>query len=185
MQIPFVPAANFTPAKSRGIDVIVIHTMEAPESVNTAENVAKYFQRKSVRASAHYCIDSNSVVQCVRDRDVAWGAPGANHNGLHLEHAGYAKQGSAQWSDPYSTAMLKLSARLAARLCNAHRIPVRWLTPGLLKQGLRGFTSHHNVSLAFRKSTHTDPGPNFPHALYLKLVQTELSRLVQATPRPT
>ena len=73
------------------IDLLVIHTMEAPEKPDTAENVAKWFAGSTApQASAHYCIDADSIVQCVQDRDVAWHAPGANHNGLGFEHAGTA-----------------------------------------------------------------------------------------------
>jgi hypothetical protein len=40
-----------------------------------------------------------------------------------------------------------------------------------LKAGKRGVTTHNNVSLAFKKSTHTDPGPNFPMSHYMDLVR--------------
>ena len=85
--IPFVQARNFTKGRSNKIDVLVIHTMETPENHDTAESVSNWFAGSSApRASAHYCIDDNSIVQCVHDADVAWHAPGANHNGLGFEH---------------------------------------------------------------------------------------------------
>ena len=81
--IPFVQARNYTRGRSNPIDVIVIHTMESPEKPDTAESVAAWFAAATApQASAHYCIDANSIVECVRDTDVAWHAPGANHNGL-------------------------------------------------------------------------------------------------------
>ncbi len=169
----FIKAANFTPSNGRDIMRIVLHSMEAPEKGETAENVARYFQRPEVRASAHYNIDNNSVVQSVLDKDVAWGAPGANRNSLHIEHAGYARQSEAEWTDPYSLSMLDLSARLCAELCEKYNIPPVWLTPADLKAGRRGITSHHNCSLAFGGS-HTDPGVGFPLKRYLALVQSLL-----------
>src|SRR3982750_3889302 len=91
--IPFVQARNFTRGRSNHIDVLVIHTMESPEKPDTAESVANWFAGSTApQASAHYCIDANSVVQCVQDGDVAWHAPGANHNGIGFEHAGRAAQ---------------------------------------------------------------------------------------------
>ena len=49
-----------------------------------------------------------------------------------------------------------------------------WLYPPDLRSGRRGITSHANVSLAFRRSDHMDPGPNFPVERYLRLVGREL-----------
>ena len=89
----FVQARNYTRGRSNAIDVLVIHTMESPEKPDTAESVANWFGGATApEASAHYCIDSDSIVQCVHDEDVAWHAPGANHNGLGFEHAGRAAQ---------------------------------------------------------------------------------------------
>ena len=171
----FIQARNYTRTSGRAIDVIVIHTMEAPEKPDTAENIARWFAGPTApRASAHYCIDNNSIVQGVRDQDVAWAAPGCNHNGLQLEHAGYARQRPRDWQDEYSKAMLRLSAGLSSRLCRKHSIPVRWLSAADLKAGRRGITSHANVSAAFRKSSHWDPGAGFPVTDYLRMVKENL-----------
>lgn len=175
MSIPFIQARNFTSTGSagRGVDLVVIHDMEAPEVPGTALNVAQWFAGPTApNASAHYCVDDQAVVQCVKDTDVAWHAPGANANGIGIEHAGYARQTSAEWDDPYSRAMLVNSARLAAALCVTHKIPPVWLSPADLLAGKRGITSHANVSAAWRKSNHTDPGPGFPSARYIELVRS-------------
>jgi N-acetyl-anhydromuramyl-L-alanine amidase AmpD len=173
----FIQARNYTrgPRRNR-IDLIVIHDMEAPEKGTTAEAVARYFQ-SNVQASAHYCIDSNSIVQCVRDSDIAWHAPGANHNGIGLEHAGYARQTRHEWFDAYSTKMLLLSAKLTARLCKKYGIPVRFVSPPGLMNEERGITTHRAVSAAFRRSSHTDPGTAFPMEWYLIQVRRELRAL--------
>lgn len=173
MQIPFIQSKNYTPTSGRKIDLIVIHDMEAPEAKDTAENVAKWFAGANApEASCHYCIDADSIVQCVKDKDVAWHAPHANHNGLGLEHAGYARQTPGQWDDLYSKAMLARSAALTAALCGRYGIPVKYLNASRLKAGERGITTHAQVSLAFPvPSAHTDPGPNFPMVDYIALVQ--------------
>ena len=153
MTYPFIQARNFTATAGRSIDVLVIHTMEAPETATTAENVAHWFGGGTApQASAHYCIDSDSIVQCVHDHDVAWHAPGANSDGLGFEHAGFASQARSDWNDAYSTAMLERSAELVAAKCKEHQIPVVWLSPADLRAGKRGITGHNNVSDAFRLS---------------------------------
>ena len=173
--IPFVQARNFTRGRTNAIDVLVIHTMESPEKPDTAESVANWFAGSTApEASAHYCIDANSVVQCVQDGDVASHAPGANHNGLGFEHAGRAAQTTADWSDEYSKAMLEQSAQLVAQKCAEHHIPVVWLRPADLCAGKRGITGHVDVSNAFRRSDHHDPGTSFPIEAYLALVKTHM-----------
>lgn len=175
LTIPFVQARNFTRGRSNAIDVLVIHTMESPEKPDTAESVANWFAGSTApQASAHYCIDENSIVQCVQDNDVAWHAPGANHNGLGFEHAGRAAQGPRDWSDAYSTKMFELSAELAATKCKEHDIPVTWLQPADLLAGKRGITGHVQVSQAFKRSDHHDPGGDFPVQAYLALVREHL-----------
>lgn len=178
-KLPFVQAKNYRQGrrnpltgKACGVDLIILHTMENPEKPDGAENVAAWFAGKyAPQASAHYCLDCDSVVQCVKDSDTAWAAPGANHNGIQLEHAGRANQTSEQWSDAYSEAMLRLSANLVAELCRTHNVPLQWVSSAGLKNGERGLTTHVSVSEAFRKSDHTDPGPNFPFDRYLEMVK--------------
>ncbi len=86
--VQFIQAANFTPVRSRLIDLISLHSIQAPQKGSTAESTARYFANPSTRVSAHNCFDQDSQVKCVRNNDVAWAAPGANHNGLHYELAG-------------------------------------------------------------------------------------------------
>jgi len=175
LTIPFVQARNFTKGRSNAIDVLVIHTMESPEKPDTAESVANWFAGSTApQASAHYCIDENSVVQCVHDGDVAWHAPGANHNGLGFEHAGRAAQGAGEWDDEYSTKMLELSAELVAQKCEEYHIPVVWLQPADLRAGKRGITGHVQVSDAFKRSDHRDPGTSFPVQRYLASVREHM-----------
>lgn len=180
MDYPFVESPHVTRTGGRQIDLLVIHTMEADEKGETAENVAQWFRNPRSKVSAHYCVDANSIVQCVRDQDVGWHAPGANHNGIGIEHAGRAKQTGRDWSDAYSTAMLERSAALAAELCRTYRIPVAWLYPADLRAGKRGITPHKAVSDAFKRSSHWDPGTGFPFETYLALVRAKL----RAAPAP-
>ena len=155
----------------RDSDLIVVHTMEAVEKPDTAERVAAWFAGPSApMASAHYCVDADSVIQCVRESDVAFHAPGVNHRSIGVEHAGYASQSAEDWADPYSLTMLRRSAELVASICRRHGIPVRLLDEAALTRHEAGITTHAAVSRAFRRSTHTDPGKNFPLAEYLTMV---------------
>lgn len=182
--IPFVPTKNFTPATGRKVDLVVIHDMEYPEREAAAESVARYFATTSRQVSSHYCIDANSIVQCVKLKDVAWCAPGANHDGIHLEHAGYARQSAAEWRDPYSQAMLELSAELTAHLCDWYGLPIRFLDAAELKRGRRGITTHAAVSEAFKGSSHWDPGPHFPMEWYLGRVKAQSGKKPRPNDKP-
>jgi N-acetyl-anhydromuramyl-L-alanine amidase AmpD len=174
----FIQAKNCGPARPGvTVNLVVVHTMEAPEKPHTARGVAQWFASAvAPQASAHYCIDSDETIQCVKEDVVAWAAPGANRDGIHLEHAGYARQSAVDWSDLYSTRMLERSAALAAELVTRHNIPiVRLDGESLRTPGVRGFCGHVDVTNGRNGGHgHTDPGVSFPWDRYLALVQTML-----------
>lgn len=167
-----IQARHYTPTSGRQIDLVVLHDMEAPEKPTTAENVARWFAGENApRASAHWCHDNDSSVRCVEDRDVAWHAPGANHNGLGHELAGYARQSRAEWLDGFSSAMLERQvAPQVRRDCDRYGIPRRFVGPADLVRGVRGITIHRYVSEAFHRSTHWDTGYHFPEGEFLEMV---------------
>ena len=151
--------------------------MEMAERPTSAEDCAHFFATTTNEASAHYCVDENSVVQCVKDSDVAWHAPGADHNGIGIEHAGFAKQTHDEWvGDKASLGLLDTSAGLVAVKCKRYGIPVKWLWVADLKHGQRGITSHANVSKAFGLSTHCGSGPAFPVGKYLQMVKAHMAK---------
>jgi hypothetical protein len=99
----------------------------------------------------------------VYDDDVAYGAPKANHNGLQLEMAGYARQSEAEWLDPYSLAMIEgPAAEWVAEKSDRYGIPLVYVDAAGLLRGERGVTTHWQTTLAWHASTHTDPGVWFP-----------------------
>ena len=168
LMVKDVMSPNMHQVTSRKVDLLVVHTMEAPEKGETAEQIAAFFARPLTKASAHYCLDNNSIVRCVNERNVAWAAPGANHDGVQLEHAGYARQTEADWADSYSRSMMLRSAELASDIVRRHQIPVRFILAPGLAAGLRGVTTHNEVSRAFGLSHHWDPGFSFPMEQYLR-----------------
>ena len=156
-------ARNYTKGRTHRPRLIVVHTMESPEGTRTARSIAEWFAGPNApKASAHVCVDATETITCVYDGDTAWAAPGANADGLQIEHAGRAGQSAAQWADDYSQAVLARSARVAAGWCAAYGIPVRRLTDAQLAAGAPGIVGHDQVSRVYKRSTHWDPGPHFP-----------------------
>jgi N-acetyl-anhydromuramyl-L-alanine amidase AmpD len=172
---PFIKARWFKDVvnQKREVRVIVIHTMEAREKDNTAEIIAKDFQDRpaSNKGSAHLCIDNNSIVQCVLDNDVAFAAPGANHNGIQLELAGFARQTRDDWFDEYSKAVLENAANAAAQYCLKYDLPRKHLTNSELRDGSEGIIGHVQATEVFNLSDHTDPGNGFPWSHFIDRVE--------------
>lgn len=171
----FVKAKNYTTADRTKIDLVVIHTAECGETPNAAENVAAYFAgAQAPKASAHYTVDVDSIVQSVEEKDIAWHAGPVNGYSIGIEHAGYAKQTDADWADPYSQEMLRRSAELVADICWRYQIPVRRVSVDDLKAGgtkRRGLCGHIDVTNALTGGKgHWDPGPKFPWGTYLERV---------------
>lgn len=174
----FTTRTNLTTRRhlgSKSRDIIGIHTMEAPERSQTAENVANYF--KSVNASAHWCVDDNSRVRVVNDNDTAWTLPGANSRSLNIELAGYAKQKPADWQDEYSIDMLEIAAVCAAEWCIKYDIPVRRLSSEQIRNGSKGFAGHVDVNVVYKQSSHWDPGPSFPWNYFLDRVRAQIAEI--------
>jgi N-acetyl-anhydromuramyl-L-alanine amidase AmpD len=175
---PFVESPNVTRTNGRAIGLVVMHTMEIAERPDAAEICARWFRTKVSEVSAHYCVDADSVIQCVEEKDIAWHARGGNTGSIGIELAGFASQTARDWKDPYSSAVLTRASSLVADVCRRRRIPVRWLVADDLRAGRRGLTGHGEVSRAFRRSDHWDPGDGFPVEAFLDSV-----RKVQQTQR--
>ena len=143
MPYRFVESPNKTETSGRTFDVVVMHTMEIAERPDAAMICARWFATSVSKVSAHYCVDAQTVVQCVREKDVAWHARGG------MGHASV----------------------LVADGCRRRRVPTRWLTADDLLAGRRGITGHAEVSRAYRKSDHWDPGPGFPVVSFLDRVR--------------
>lgn len=152
--------------------LIVVHCTVSPEQGTGAEAVANYFRTVSRPASTHLISDSNSTVRCVADEDTAYGAAGANRDGLHIELVGYPDQTRAQWLDAYSRAELAEAGPSIRAWSSKYEIPLRWLTVAQVRDGrTRGLCTHADVSQAFPdvSTGHWDPGPNFPKSDALQI----------------
>lgn len=72
MSIPFKQCndGNYRKGREFPINWICLHF--TANNGDTAQNNADYFAREVVKASAHYFVDPNGVVQSVKDSDTAW-----------------------------------------------------------------------------------------------------------------
>jgi len=175
-------AKNYTKGPRKGkIRLIVIHSMESQEKPKTAAAVAKWFSNDNApKSSAHYCVDDKQAVKVVEDSDIAWAAPGANSDGLHIEIAGSARQTRKQWLDEYSIGCLDQAAKVAAAWCVKYQIPVKRLNINQTVDGkTKGFIGHVDATKAFPHlgGDHTDPGKNFPWDVFLGKVAEAINNL--------
>ena len=158
-----IEARSYGVVRTVPVRLVVIHTAETLERNDSAEGVARYFAGLKERAaSAHFCVDNDSAVQCVPLDRVAYAAPGANHDGIQIELAGRAAQNASAWGDGYSKALLERAAHLTAVLLDRYKLPTQIVGVKGLLVGEKGITGHRWVSDAWKRSTHTDPGSAFP-----------------------
>ena len=154
------------------VRLIVLHSTEG----GTAESVARYFASRSAAGSAHLVIDDGERERCLPNSAVPWAAPGANTNGFHIEMCGYAKWGKLTWLRHRE--MLKRSAYKTAFHAKVFKIPLVSLKSADLRAGKAGITTHVEVSRAWGKSDHWDPGPGFPMWLFMKYVRDYYKELL-------
>lgn len=165
MSYPFIASRWFTPGRYAPVTLIVVHTIECPLEVGMAKAAADLCARRDEKISAHYFIDPATVIQGVKESDTAYCAPGANHNGIHIEQSGRASLTTAQWHEPKAVAQHQVMAALIADISVRRNIPLGFLyAADLVAQGdaATGVTTHWEVSKAFHKTDHTDPGPYYP-----------------------
>jgi N-acetyl-anhydromuramyl-L-alanine amidase AmpD len=174
-QLQFVQAKSYGRGRPGRPLWIVVHDMEAGETRTRAEVTAAYFANLSDgrSVSSHYCVDDNSVVQCVLLKDTAYtvGNSQGNGRGINWELSGFASQSRAQWLDPFGLAMFAQMAPYVRADAQTYGIPLEKRTVAELRAMKPGITSHNDLRLAFGGTTHTDPGPNFPWDVFLDVMR--------------
>ena len=193
----FIQAQHYqavSDAAPRVIRRVFIHSMENVDKPGTAKGVAVWFSGKARApapvASAHYCCDGSgpSVVQCVREADVAYAAPGANHDGIHVELAGMAKQSTSDWLA--DSGLLDVAANLVADILTNNDIPPTFVDAEGLLRDEQGVSTHHQVTLACAlakqrmltgseyypaQNNHTDPGQSYPMDHFLEMIRGRMT----------
>jgi N-acetyl-anhydromuramyl-L-alanine amidase AmpD len=176
---------SYTAGRNRSIQYVVIHSTEGSEGPTSAEAGAAYDKRRTDGTSTHLFTDSDTAIREVLDSDRAHHARfHGNEIGIGVEICGLAGQSDAQWHDAVSAATLRITAREVAALCKAHNIPVRRLSVAEVRaayyataaQRPKGICGHIDVTNAYPEDngSHTDPGPHFPWAEFLLMVNQEL-----------
>jgi hypothetical protein len=87
---------------------------------------------------------------------------GANKDSWSFCIPGRASQTRAEWLDGYSRECIRIAARYTVDKCRLDDIPLVRKSWQQIAVGERGYCDHYTISLAFKKSDHTDVGPNFP-----------------------
>ncbi|MEU2281022.1 N-acetylmuramoyl-L-alanine amidase [Streptomyces sp. NPDC013178] len=151
---PATPA-NYTASNrpaDHTVDRVVIHVTQT-----TYSKALSVFQNPRKKVSAHYVVRSadGHVAQCVRETDVAWHAGNWDYNtrSVGIEHEGWVDR-PAYFTD----ALYEESARLTAAICDRYGIP----------RDRAHVIGHHEVP----GTDHTDPGPDWDWARYLRLVNS-------------
>lgn len=171
----FKQAKNWRWVSDRAVDYIVIHDAEMDELPTAAEALMNWAAGPNApMASWHYAVDNNSITQSVKEEHIAWHAPGVNENSIGVEFAGRYKQTREQWLDDYGKAMLERGAWLFAQSMKRWDIPLKLIDVDGLLRGERGITTHVAVSKAFKRSTHIDPGKNFPMDYFFERIKSYL-----------
>lgn len=166
----FIPAnASHQGGANGRITRVVIHATVSPCRTGGARGNARYFQSATAGGAAHYVVDPAEIIGCVDEDRVAHHAP-PNTGSIGVELCDPQAGDGDRWNDQPHTLMLARAAALVADICTRHTLPVQWLTPTQLLAGDAGITSHRNVALAWRKTDHTDPGPDFPTDLFIAAV---------------
>lgn len=191
-RIPFLEARWYHPGRLATVDFLVVHTMENTEASDKAEQWQAMTATQDRESSVHCGVDNDSTRMAVHHWDTAYHVGKGNRNTWGCEHAGRAAQASADWSDPYSRAMLEgQSAPLFAAMCLIADIPIRRANtfdymasrPDLggmgWHEGRRGILGHVDVARAIQRfglsdSGHTDPGEQFPYPWFLDRVRSHL-----------
>ena len=136
----WIVARNYTRSWRTSVDLVVIHSTESARVKGSARAIATWFASKNApQASSHYVVDNDEVIQCVSERNVAWAAPGANHNGIQIELVGRARHSAEQWLDG---AVLARASELVAKICKRWAIPIVLVSSDGLLAAHRGVTGH-------------------------------------------
>ncbi|WP_405978486.1 N-acetylmuramoyl-L-alanine amidase [Streptomyces sp. NBC_00158] len=135
------------------VDRIVVHVTQGG-----FESSVDAFRNPFHKASAHYIVRQDGhVEQMVRELDVAFHAANRNMNerSIGIEHVGFVDR-----PRDFTDAMYAASARLAADVCRRYGIPAD-----------RGHILGHDEVPG---ADHTDPGPHWDWARYIRMVRQEL-----------
>lgn len=176
---PAPPVVGGIPARHSGEtnhppQLVVVHSAVMDCRPGAARLLGAWNRAGTTGGSWHYATDPLETIQCSYDRFVCHAAP-PNRTGfggvLHIEMAdrpipaptvtGRARQRLRRvwrWRNRDQQMMLRRTAHLVADLCLAYDLPPRYVGPIAQRLGRKGWTTHAARTIAYRQSTHWDPG---------------------------
>jgi V8-like Glu-specific endopeptidase len=141
--VRFAPAKFFGKKDSRTIRRVVIHITDGGPKV---EGVIAWFQNpkdkdgKDVKVSAHYVVGQDgTIVQMVKENDVAWHAGSANGDSIGIEHCANTR-GLMPSEAEYCA-----SAALVSSLCDKYGIDKKRILRGEWADGVTGIQGHRDA----------------------------------------
>lgn len=168
--------------------LLVIHTSEqTTNGPATAENLGRAWGTPATRdstgaiinqASYHWAVDADSIIAGVDPSEIAYHAP-PNPLGEAICLTGRAAR---DWTAPDVGDQLELAARLAAWRLDVRGWPAEYRTVEEVRRGLPGLCGHITISVAFGKTDHTDPGPQFPWATFLERIRRHMTTTQEEDP---
>lgn len=177
------------PRRQRPSGIIGVHTAEShPDESGPdtgAENVARFIRTRSGYGSYHLLADSDSIIQLVEFRCVAYhiATHGLNEHTIGISAATQAHRWNgldASYRDAMVRNMAKAAAH-AARWLKQHygiTVPARRISLAQALRGERGFLAHADADPERR----TDPGSTFPWDDFLGYYAAEMNGDDDMTP---
>lgn len=148
-----------TPSTKYGV---AIHATDNAR-LASARDEATYATRRTDSIGSHLYTDKRETIQ---SHDTRFGVNHAgsghgNNNAVAVEVVGTTSKSRQWWID--NTHWESLGYALA-QVCKEHGIPVRRCSVAEMRANprVKGFYSHNDMRLAWGRTTHTDPGDNFP-----------------------
>lgn len=153
MSGPHFQALGYTRGRAAKVIRLSIHTAEG---ATTVEGLGRFFASTRRGSSNAGIGQSGQYATYVTYNNTSWTNPPVNSSTDSLEICGFARWTRDEWlSRPK---MIEAIAQWIAWRSAVRRIPVRHCANARLP----GTSGHWDINQTFRKSSHTDPGPQFP-----------------------
>lgn len=157
---------------------LVLHDMENANYLGADEATGSWFKNNASTGSSHFGIDNDSIQQYLRLDRIAWGAPGANEKGVHIEQMGVASWERSIWFNKAAGTISRTAWLLAwLKLERFGWIPLVHLSDDDLRAGHSGIVTHRQLTRVFKTpGGHTDPGTGYPLAYVIQLAKAYASQ---------
>lgn len=165
---------NRSSRRGSPVQAVAVHSTESsdiPHSKDDLRGVRGWFDNASSQASSHIGIDGDGNAELwVPSEEKAWTILELNDRTVNIEFVGRAAQPRKDWEE----AQIKHGARWAAYWAIKYNFPIQ---RGVVKNvhgypviTRKGVITHKQLTDAGFGS-HTDPGPAFPIAEFIKAAQ--------------